>query len=451
MWYEVMDNQDSTVVASVEAGDEVSRFTESYASFNRIINSLQRKYIELQEEFTAQNDELVEANRQLIELSRRQFEATEFLNSILDSLSAGVIAVDQSGRVTHFNPAASLIMGIPREKPLGKLYRDAIPPGRPADANALRAAETGREVTAVEKEIDLGDHGSRCLSVSTAILKDGEGRTNGAVELFQDITKTHKMESELARLNTLAALGEMAATVAHEVRNPLSAIAGFAGLLKRDLEKNDPRRATTDKIICGVDKLNKTVETLLNYSRFQQISRQEVVHQEFISDTIRQYLADNRPRLHGISIRVAEFEPTDAIETKTNFDAVLYRQAILNILDNSLEALDGEGEVTVRSRLWPRNDAARAFGERVLLDVDETILETIISDNGPGIDEEHLDKVFAPFFSTRPDGNGLGLAVAWKILKTHSGDILAQRSEEGGAAFHLLLPTRIDHQKREHL
>ncbi len=446
-----MDDQDSTVVASVEAGDEVTRFTESYASFNRIINSLQRKYIELQEEFTTQNDELVEANRQLIELSRRQFEAAEFLNSILDSLSAGVIAVDQSGRVTHFNPAASLIMGIPRKNPLGKLYRDAFPPGRPADANALRAAETGREVTAVEKEIDLGDHGSRCLSVSTAILKDGEGRINGAVELFQDITKTHKMESELARLNTLAALGEMAATVAHEVRNPLSAIAGFAGLLKRDLKKDDPRRATTDKIICGVDRLNKTVETLLNYSRFQQISRQEVVHQEFITATIRQYLADNRPRLRDTSIRVAAFEPVDASETKTNVDAVLYRQAILNILDNSLEALDGGGEVIVRSRLWSRDEAARAFGERVLLDTNETILETIISDNGPGIDEEHLDKVFAPFFSTRPDGNGLGLAVAWKILKTHSGDILAQRSEEGGAAFHLLLPTRIDHQKREHL
>jgi two-component system nitrogen regulation sensor histidine kinase NtrY len=135
-----MDDQDSTVVTSVEAGDEVSRFTESYASFNRIINSLQRKYIELQEEFTNQNDELVEANRQLIELSRRQFEATEFLNSILDSLSAGVIAVDQSGRVTHFNPAASLIMGIPREKPLGKLYRDAIPPGRPADSSRMARA-----------------------------------------------------------------------------------------------------------------------------------------------------------------------------------------------------------------------------------------------------------------------------------------------------------------------
>jgi len=445
-----MDDLDSAVVASAEETDEVSRFTESYASFNRIINSLQRKYIELQEEFTAQNDKLVEANMQLIDLSRRQFEATEFLNSLLDSISAGVIAVDQSGRVTHFSRAASLILGIPREQPLGKRYRDILPAGRPSDANALRAAETGREVTAVEKEINLGDNRSRHISVSTAILRDRQGNANGAVELFHDITKTRRMEAELARLNTLAALGEMAATVAHEVRNPLSAVAGFAALLKRDLETDDPRRVTVDKITCGVDRLNRTIETLLNYSRFQQISRQEIRYQDFIVKTVGQYLIDNEARLGKTRIDVAEFEPADATGTTVSIDAVLCRQAILNILDNSLEALGGKGEVVVRALLLSREKATAAYGERVLLDIDETILETIISDNGPGVEEEHVEKIFAPFFSTRPDGNGLGLAVAWKIMKTHSGDILVKRSEEGGAAFHLLLPARIAHQKREH-
>ncbi|MDH3892608.1 MAG: ATP-binding protein [candidate division Zixibacteria bacterium] len=446
-----MDDKERTAVLTTEDTEDVSRFTESYASFNRIVNSLQRKYIELQKEFTNQNEELAKANRQLIKLSRVQADITSFLNSILDSLSAGVIAVDQSGRVTHFNPVAARIMEIPHDVPLGKLYRDCINPGHPSEANALRAAETGREVSAQEKEIVVSSGATRQLSVSTTILRDQDGQASGAVELFQDVTKTRKMESELARLNTMAALGEMAATVAHEVRNPLSAIAGFAGLLSREFDENDPRKATAGKITQGVERLNQTVETLLNYSRFQEISRHEVVHHDFVLSTIEQYRRENQNRLPNLQVRVEEFEPTEAAHTITNLDTVLYRQVLINILDNAVQALNGsgEGEIRVRSRLWTSEEAARVSSQHVVLDVDETILETIISDNGPGIDPEHVDKVLAPFFSTRPDGNGLGLAMAWKIMKTHAGDILVQSSSVGGAAFHLLLPTRINHHKRE--
>lgn len=447
-----MHDQDRESVLTTDSADEVSRFTESYASFNRIVNSLQRKYIGLQRDFTLQNEELIKANRQLIDLSRVQANITNFLNSILDSLSAGVIAVDQSGRITHFNPAAGRILEMAHEEPHGKLYREAIDPGQPSDANALRAAETGHEVTAVEKEIKLSSGATRQVSVSTTILKDEDGRTRGAVELFQDVTKTHKMESELARLNTMAALGEMAATVAHEVRNPLSAIAGFAGLLNRDLDEADPRRDTVGKITQGVERLNQTVETLLNYSRFQEISRTEIVHHDFIKTTVEQYVRENRERLGNIQLSIEEFDPAEASKTIVSMDTVLYRQVLTNILDNAVQALTGadDGVIRVRSRLWSREEAAQVASDRVVLDIDETILETTISDNGPGIDPEHVDQVLAPFFTTRPDGNGLGLAMAWKIMKTHAGDILVQSSPEGGAAFHLLLPTRISHHKREH-
>ena len=445
-------DEERTTVLTTDNTDDVSRFTDSYASFNRIINSLQRKYIELQQEFSIQNEQLVKANRQLIKLSRVQADASNFLNSILDSLSAGVIAVDQSGRITHFNPAAAQILEIPYEEPLGKLYRDAIIPGYPSEANALRAAETGREVSAVEKEVTLPSGVTRQLSVSTTILKNQDGHTSGAVELFQDVSKTHKMESELARLNTMAALGEMAATVAHEVRNPLSAIAGFASLLSRDFDDNDPKKQTIGKIIQGVERLNQTVETLLNYSRFNEISRRETVHHDFVKLTVEQYRRDNQDQLGNLNLRIEEFDPPEAAGTITNLDIVLYRQVLTNILDNAIKALDGgdDGEIIIKSRLWSHEEAAQLSSEHVVLDVDETILETTISDNGPGIIPEHLDKVLAPFFSTRPDGNGLGLAMAWKIMKTHAGDILVQPSLEGGAAFHLLLPTRINQNKREH-
>lgn len=226
-----------------DTSDDVSRFTESYASFNRIINSLQRQYIELKEEFSSQNEQLAQTNRKLVEVTSENLAVTEFLNGILNSLSAGVIAVDQSGRITHFNPSASVILGIPQREPFGKQYRDIIPPGTPIDANCLRAAETGRPVDLVERTIDLADGTKLHISVSTAILRDNEGRPNGAVEVFHDLTKMKRMEQEFARLNTLAALGEMAATIAHEVRNPLAGIGGFAALLHRDIADEDPGRS----------------------------------------------------------------------------------------------------------------------------------------------------------------------------------------------------------------
>ncbi len=444
------DDEKTTVLTSAENG-ELNRFTESYASFNRIINSLQRKYIQLQKEFTAQNEELRQANRQLIDLSRVQADVTNTLNSLLDSLSAGVIAVDQSGRVTHFNPAAARIMEIDPEIPLGKLYRDVITPGRPTDCNALRTAETGREINGMEKEIQLPSGGTRQLSVSTTLLRDNDGNPKGAVELFQDITKTKRLESELARLNTMAALGEMAATVAHEVRNPLSAIAGFASLLDRDLDPDDPKKETVSKITKGVERLNRTVETLLNYSRFQQISRREVVYDEFVRTTVRQFRQENRDRVNGTEFEMVDFEPQAAVRTVCRIDNVLYRQVLMNILDNAVQACGGKGRIAVKSRLWSPEEAKKLPDASVVLDSDETIMETIISDNGPGIDPDNIGRLFAPFFSTRPDGNGLGLAMAWKIMKTHSGDIMVNSTPGKGASFHLLLPTKIDHQKREHL
>ncbi|MFQ5452639.1 MAG: PAS domain-containing protein, partial [Candidatus Zixiibacteriota bacterium] len=231
-----MDENNKAIITSANETDELAKFTDSYASFNRIINSLQRKYIELKQEFTAQNEMLVEANKKLVELTKLNINVTEFLNGIINSISAGVIAVDQCGRITHFNPAASIILGIPGKEPLEKQYRDFIPIGEPADANALRAAETGKEFNSIEKKVELQNGTRLKLSVSTAILRDKDGYSVGAVEVFQDLTKIKKMEKEIARLNTLAALGEMAATIAHEVRNPLSGIGGFAALLERDLE-----------------------------------------------------------------------------------------------------------------------------------------------------------------------------------------------------------------------
>jgi signal transduction histidine kinase len=125
------------------------------------------------------------------------------------------------------------------------------------------------------------------------------------------------------------------------------------------------------------------------------------------------------------------------------------RQVLFNILLNSVDAFSGEGKIEIRTCRLPRQKAVAQYAERILLGPDETIVETSVSDNGPGLDPEHIDHVLAPFFTTKKEGSGLGLAVAWKIMKAHGGDIIAENGPEGGAVFRLLMPAKIDGVVRE--
>ncbi len=438
-----MDDTSKVASESLTEAEKISKFTESYASFSRIVNSLQRKYIELKDEFSAQNQQLVDANKKLVDLGRRNLAATQFLNGILNSISVGVIAIDQNGRVTHFNPAASVILGISQDEPLGKAYREIIPPGTPVDANALRTYETGCEADARERTIELADGSRLNLSVSTAILRDNDGRPTGAVEVLHDFTKIEKMEQEIVRLNTLAALGEMAATIAHEVRNPLSGISGFAALLERDLDEDDPRRDLVKKITRGVNSLNDTVATLLSYTRFEEMNKRETAYGDFLQAVIDQFANDGADKMADTDIVLAHPDDPESSKASLLIDQMLFRQIFFNMFSNAIEACESGGRIEITYRKLSRQEATTKYGDVLLLGLDETVVETIIVDNGPGIPEEHLEKIFSPFFTTKPGGNGLGLAVAVKIVKAHGGEIIAEAAPDGGSMFRLLIPIKM--------
>lgn len=425
-------------------GEELGRFTESYASFSRVVNSLQRQYITLKEEFAAQNRELAETNTKLVEATRKNLKATSFLHNILNAITAGVVAVDMQGRVTHFNPAAGLLLGLSSADVLGKMYREVIPPGSPMEANALRAAQSGKAVGGTDKVWELADGTRLTVSVSTAILYDDDQNPTGAIEVFHDLTKLKRMEQELARLNTLAALGEMAATIAHEVRNPLTGISGFAAFLKRDLAPDDPRQKLVAKISRGVDTLNQTVTSLLNYTRFDEVNAEPVEFGEFLRRTVEQFRFDQPDLAKGVRFDVRSCLDDDTAQAWVNCDPMLFRQLLFNLFTNAIEANDGHPSIAIRFRKLPRQTAARQYGSRLMLSLDQTVVETTVADNGPGLSGEAKEKLFAPFFTTKPGGNGLGLAMAWKIAKAHGGDILADNGPEGGALFTLVLPVRAD-------
>ncbi len=434
----------------VGSGDvEVSRFVDSYESFTRVLESLQRKYEELEEEFTAQNKELSEANEKLVGLTARNIAATEFLNSILHSITAGVVAVDERGHVTHFNRAAARVFNIAAASVLGRPYEECIPRSDPPEANVLDTLTTGVTHDAMERQMTPADGAPLRLSVSTGLLRDAHGTTTGAVEVIHDLTKLKKMEQDLARLNTLAALGEMAATIAHEVRNPLSGIAGFASLLAADLEGTDPRYQLVQKIIQGAEILNETITTLLNYTRFDETNKRDIDLLEFVQSSIEQFRQDNVDRTRNIRFRFHTDGGCSFRGHGIMLDPLLFRQIFFNLFTNAIEACSGSGEIEVRVAAYLRDTTVERFGDKVALELDETVVEIAVADRGPGIPDDQLERVFAPFFSNKEGGNGLGLAVALKIMKAHGGEIVAENSDTGGAVFRLLLPVKLDAIRQE--
>lgn len=439
-----MDDGKNVVMDPGTDSDEVSRFADSYESFTRVINRLQRKYIELEEEFSAQNKELSDANDKLVELADKNLTATEFLNGILSSTSAGVIAINKKGFVTHLNEAAAGILNLSTEKSFGKHYDRFIPTGMPENANALSSLEKNKTVDSIEKKLEMRDGTTRSVSVSTAILRNHEGLSIGAVEVFQDLTHIKKMEQELARLNTLAMLGEMAATVAHEVRNPLAGIAGFAALLQNELNESDPKYKLVENIIRGVDTLNETVTSLLSYSRSEELNKTITDLDKFLLSIINQFKNECSELVAKSGIIYKGISKHYGKSVNISVDPVLFRQVMYNLFANAINSFKGNGKLTISSKVIAREDLKATLADRILLSIDETVLEIAVSDNGPGIPEENIEKIFTPFFTTRSNGNGLGLAVAWKILKAHGGDIVAENNMERGATFRMFLPVKLD-------
>jgi len=255
-----MDDRDTL---QLQVSDEIGRFAESYSSFNGIINKLQRQYLTLKDTYTRQSEELQSINRTLQSLVVENRAVTEFLNSILNALSSGVVAVNNAGLLTHINPAARVILQIPEEIDCrqGLKYEEIIQATEGKDFSAVATVAAGKPFDRMEKIVRTHQGHTVTLSVSTSLLCRTDGRAVGAVEMFQDITRLKRMEEELSRMKVLASLGEMAASIAHEIRNPLVGISGFASLLARDLKEDIPRADMARKIVEGVNSINRTIQT----------------------------------------------------------------------------------------------------------------------------------------------------------------------------------------------
>jgi len=247
---------------------------------------------------------------------------------------------------------------------------------------------------------------------------------------FEDLNrKLEQTEEEMLRVKRLAALGEMAAVVVHEVKNPLGGIRGFAELLERDLEEGDPRKRLVKKIRDGVDTLDRIVKSLLDYTKPVKLNPRKVEMVKFLDEAINFFEMDASQK--KTNIRMVKSYPKD--ELFCHLDTEQFRQIPLNLLHNAVQAMPQGGEITVELNLdvETKDTPRKAKDKKIILK---------ISDTGIGMSKKTLERLFTPFFTTKERGTGLGLSTVKKIVEAHRGDIKVESEPGKGTTVKVRLP-----------
>lgn len=407
--------------------EELASFTNSFASFNKITQSLQSAYRSLEEKFENLNRKLEETNHELRQSLAEKDKISGYLNNILGSLSSGVLAIDLDGRITLFNRAAEEMLGYKSEEALGKAYMDILGKGAKQERTAVHRLKLKTSLLNQEKELVAKDGRKVPVGYSVSLLCDSEDNVLGAVEVFFDLSKIKQLEEEVTRVKTLAALGEMAATVAHEVRNPLGGIAGFAALLDRDIPEGDERKRLVKKIIQGVEILNRTVINLLNYTRVVKLNLNEVDLVKFADEVAAYFEMDISQKMKNITIQ--RDYPNRRLSCC--LDVEQFRQVVLNLLYNAAQSMPNGGTITLSVNDSPSEDKNNFAKEGMIIE---------ITDSGAGMSKETQAKLFTPFFTTRDEGTGLGLSTVKKIVEAHRGNIDIQSELGKGTKVRVKLP-----------
>jgi len=377
---------------------------------------------------------LEKTNRELRQSLVEKEKISNYLKNILESLTSGVVAVNLDEEITLFNRAAENILGYKTNEVLGRKYGVIMGQGVDQEMTLPVTLKSRKSHVNEEKEV-LTKEGERIpLGFSTSLLTDGDSNVRGAVEVFFDLSKLKDLEEEITRVRTLAALGEMAATVAHEVKNPLGGIRGFADLLDRDLEKDDPRRKSVEKIVEGVETLDKIVLSLLNYTKAIRLNLHQVEFVSFIDDVIKFFETDLAREEKRLSI-VREYPKRKLL---CRMDPEQFRQVILNLLHNAAQAMPQGGKILIKvceegegRRATQASPRIHGKGKRSEIPPKAGIVLKIC-DKGVGMSEATLSKLFTPFFTTKEHGTGLGLSTAKKIVEAHKGDIRVESKKGKG-------------------
>lgn len=349
--------------------------------------------------------------------TEKLIEMTKFNEDILKNIDIGIMTTDNSGRILTLNSS-------------GKEILKRHPDVSIIDELEKQTTETIREKTSINKVVSLDSQTGKTVYIDagTSLLKKEDGTFYGAICSFNDITERKVLEKNLVRMDRLASVGQFAAGLAHEIRNPLTGIkTGIQVLKNRELNrKEDFNAELMDGLTYEIDRINNLVTDLLDFSKPKQTLKEK----ENIRDVIKKSLdlAKEGYLKKDISISIED----DGTEKYVYVDKGQAEQIFLNIITNAIEAMDRKGNLVIAA------DLVTEDGTRWI--------RIIVTDDGTGIEKELMEKIFDPFFTTKMKGTGLGLVVVAKLIEENNGKISIESEINKGTKISVLLPEYLEEE-----
>jgi two-component system nitrogen regulation sensor histidine kinase GlnL len=357
--------------------------------------------------------------------------ADGFFRDLVWNLRNGVLAVTRDGRIAVMNEVAYQILGLrPKPSDMGSPFMTVL--RDQPDVARIVAGAFELSHLPNRAELRLKSTG-KVIGYTLSQVRDSRGRITGATLFFKDLTRVEQLEERERLRDRLAALGEMAAAIAHEVKNPLAGIEVMAGILKRQLPDAPDAQAILGDIIKEAKMANAIVLEVLDFVRPIRLQVERIAVADAVRDAIS--MAESHVDRGGVSVDASLPENLPCIQG----DPHQLRQLFTNLLTNAFEALGGRG--TVRIVATPVAEEPLPGGEP-----QGPMLLIEVTDDGPGVPADVMDRIFSPFFTTKPQGSGLGLAIVRKIVDAHDGRIDVSAPPTGGTRFRVTLPVTGTHE-----
>jgi len=356
----------------------------------------------------------------------------------VESLKSGLLTTDLEGRITSLNSEAERITNQDRARALGLDVEVVLPGIRDHLVTDSEGSEAGISNSRGRMAYRDRDQTLRHLGIGTYVLRDGEAEAEGHVVIFQDVTDVVAMEANLRQSERLAAIGELSASIAHEIRNPLAAISGSIEMLQGERagqQDSDDSARLMNIALREVDRLDHLISDFLRYARPGPLNPETVQLREVITDVLEMFDA-SRPDAIEIDLAVGD-------DLSVFADSGQLRQVLWNLILNAAEAMPDGGRLRVSARrLSGRDSQEGSSGSRRGQEGEEgkaRWLEIAIADDGSGIPQGKLDRIFDPFFTTKRNGSGLGLATVHRIVESHGGVIRVESKLDVGTTVRIRL------------
>lgn len=347
--------------------------------------------------------------------TKRSLQDTSAIkDQVVTSLPVGLVATDKDGKIALSNSAAERITGLDLAQALGKEFVSVFS----CNFNELKKTlDLGESISEKEMECEFTEDKIVPISISASKIINEEGDFVGQVFILRDLGEVRQLQEEIRRKENLAAIGALAAGVAHEIRNPLSSIKGIASYYKAKFADDSEDKEMAEVMIEETDRMNRVISALLEFARPPKLN----LKPSDLNELLKHSALLVQQEATAKNIRIQLNLPADPLEAVIDPDRLT--QCFLNLYLNALQAMTSGGQLTVAS--------STRVGGRVAID---------IKDNGSGISVEDLSKIFDPYFTTKPKGTGLGLAIVHKIIDAHQGQIKVRSTVGQGTVFSIILP-----------